>query len=150
MSIVSKLAPLFAPNAYAVRYFDSRRKKWNYRKVARPLDDVEITRHISKGDPEFSVGAYVLRDLENSKGHALILDLDDHDGDAGTLITQAAVKFVAYLEQMGLPHLLFRSGGGKDTIFTCYSRSRTPKAGSALSADTLSVTTSVSKKGRRA
>ena len=38
MSIVKLLVPLCAANAYAERYFDIKRGKWNYRKVGRPLD----------------------------------------------------------------------------------------------------------------
>ena len=117
MSIVNRLMPLFAANAYAVRFYDEKRGKWNYRKVGRPLDAALITRHISKGDPEFSLGAYVLRDLENSKGHALILDLDDHDGSAGPQIAATALMLCDTLEEMALPYLLFRSGGRKGFHF---------------------------------
>lgn len=117
MSIVSKLVPLFAQNAHAIRRFDDKRGKWNYRKIGRPLDEAALTKHISRGDPEFSLGAYVLRDLENSTGHALIFDFDDHDGDSAQLIQDAAIKFCTILDDMGLPYLLFRSGGGKGFHF---------------------------------
>lgn len=117
MSIVNQLVPLFAANAHAIRYFEEKRGKWNYRKIGRPLDAALITRHISKGDPDFSLGAYVLRDLENSKGHALILDLDDHDGANEPEITATALKLCDVLEELQLPYLLFRSGGGNGFHF---------------------------------
>ena len=117
MSIVSKLVPLFAQDAHAIRYFDEKRRKWNYRKIGRPLDEAALTQHISRGDPEFSLGAYVLRDLENSKGHALIFDFDDHDGDSAQPIQGAAIKFCTILDDLGLPYLLIRSGGGKGFHF---------------------------------
>ncbi len=117
MSIVTKLAPLFAPNAHAIRYFEEKRGKWNYRKIGRPLDEAALTQHISRGNPEFSLGAYVLRDLENSTGHALIFDFDDHDGDSAQLIRDTAIKFSTILDDLGLPYLLFRSGGGKGFHF---------------------------------
>ena len=128
MSIVSKLVPLFAQDAHAIRYFEEKRGKWNYRKIGRPLDAASLTMHISRGDPEFSLGAYVLRDLENSKGHALIFDFDDHDGDSAQLIHEAAVRFSTILDDMGLPYLLFRSGGGKGFHFYLLFQDAQPKS----------------------
>ena len=68
MSIVSKLVPLFAANTHAVRFRDSK-GKFGYRKVCQPLSKADIDKHISRPDAEFCFGVYLLRDLENSKGH---------------------------------------------------------------------------------
>ena len=112
MTIVHKLAPLFSQDAHAVRFPDGKSGKYGYRKVQNPLDDATIDRHLSKSDPEHSLGAYLLSDLENSKGHIIVFDFVDHDGDNQEQTDVTAFKFSRMLEKLQCPHLVFRSGGG--------------------------------------
>ena len=113
MSVVYKLAPLFAPDAHAVRFLDRKSGKYGYRKVASPLTDTDIARHVSRSDPEASFGAYMLRDLHGSQGHVLVFDIDDHDGDTEAETTAVAIRLSKTLDNLQCPHLVFRSGGGK-------------------------------------
>jgi hypothetical protein len=113
MSITHELSKLFANDAHAIRFLlDSKTKKHGYRKVAQPLTPTAINEHLSGRDPEHSLGAYLLSDLENSMGHIIVFDFDDHDGDNQVQTTATAVEFSRKLDNLQCPHLIFRSGGG--------------------------------------
>ena len=112
MTIVHKLAPLFSQDAHADRFLDTKRQKYGYKKVPGSLTTQAIDRHLSKSDPEHSLGAYLLSDLEKSMGHIIVFDIDDHDGDNQEQTDATAVKFSQILDNLQCQHLVFRSGGG--------------------------------------
>jgi hypothetical protein len=112
MTIVHQLAKRFSPDAHAVRFFNKKEGKWQYRKVSAPLTEQLIDQHLAKENPEHCLGAYVLSDLENSKGHIIVFDFDDHDGDNQKQTTATAIEFSRMLDSLQCPHLVFRSGGG--------------------------------------
>lgn len=83
-----------------------------YRKVADEQKKLPLTSDMLAKHLEGSVayGAYTHVDKERTKSHVLVLDFDDHDkrGVAvGPTLTVAQT-----LTTLGIPHLIFRSGGG--------------------------------------
>ena len=112
MTIAHKLAPLFSQDAHAVRFLNRKSGKYGYKKVLLSLTSDAINVHLSGSDPEHSLGAYLLSDLENSMGHIIVFDFDDHDGDNQEQTDATAFKFSLMLEKLQCPHLIFRSGGG--------------------------------------
>ncbi|MGB5215610.1 MAG: hypothetical protein WBN88_18450, partial [Anderseniella sp.] len=112
MTIVHELTKLFAQEAHAIRLPDSKTKKYFYKKIPQPLSPKAIDEHLSRTNPEHSLGAYLLRDLEGPTGHIIVFDFDDHDGDNQEQTDATAFEFSLMLKKLQCPHMVFRSGGG--------------------------------------
>lgn len=89
----------------SVGYHDG--EKFAYRKIDAPLTDKDLARHLSGGQP---LGIYMNVGDDNASSHLLVLDFDDKDGKG---IAEGPTLAVAvHLERAGIPHVIFRSGGG--------------------------------------
>lgn len=104
MKIIDQIVALGNQEAHTEGWLDRKDGKFKYSKVNRALTSEDIAAHLNGGKAR---GMYL---TTNGKSHCLVLDFDDHGKEGVALGPTMAVA--AVLDEYGIPHLIFRSGGG--------------------------------------
>ncbi len=82
-------------------------KKAGYTKHDGRLTDAQVTQHL---DGTAAWGLYCNVDEEQTRSRVMVLDFDDKKGEG--VATSPTLTVSATLTRLGIPHLIFRSGGG--------------------------------------
>ncbi|AQS48749.1 hypothetical protein BMG03_13805 [Thioclava nitratireducens] len=105
MSVIEQIVALADTRAHTQGY--NAKGKFAYRKVESPITPEQIDAHLNGSQP---LGMYLNVDEQRQKSHFLILDFDDHD--AKGIAYQPTLEVALHLRRIGIPFLVFRSGGG--------------------------------------
>lgn len=91
------------------QWFPSRGDaKAGYKKLEGKLTSEQIEKHL---DGTAAWGVYCNVDEKQTQSRALVFDFDDHDGNGNAKFPTITVS--ATLTRLGIPHMIFRSGGGR-------------------------------------
>ena len=94
-----------------------------YRPVDGPISAKALADHLNGGQ---ALGVYMCIGSARTASHCLVLDFDDHDKRGIALMPTQTVAL--HLESLGIPHLIFRSGGGHGYhIWLVFKEARPPK-----------------------
>ncbi|SLN76521.1 DUF5906 domain-containing protein [Roseisalinus antarcticus] len=104
MNIVEQIVALADKQAHTEGFFDRKKGKYAYRKVEGPITLDKIAKHLDGSQP---LGMYM---TDNGKSPCLVFDFDDHDKEG--IAIAPTITVARALDALGVPHLIFRSGGG--------------------------------------
>ncbi|MCU0827079.1 MAG: PriCT-2 domain-containing protein [Tabrizicola sp.] len=105
MTIIEQIVALGHRERHT-RYFAANGEA-GYTPVDGPITADALQAHLSGGQ---ALGMYLCADPDREKSHFLVLDFDDKSGEG--IAKTPTIDVALHLEELGLPFLLFRSGGG--------------------------------------
>lgn len=107
MNIIEQIVALADERDHTEGYVHRKEGKFKYRKVAGAVTPEALAKHFDGGVP---LGIYMCPDEKREKTHFLVFDFDDKKGRG--IAQHPTIMVARHLEEMGVPHLIFRSGGG--------------------------------------
>lgn len=116
--------------------------KQNYRPVEAAISANALADHLNGGQ---ALGMYLCVGEDHQKSHFLVLDFDDHNEKGIAL--GPTLDVALHLESLGVPHLIFRSGGGHG--FHIWLAFENPRRVDALKEDAKRLLAGVEKDGER-